>query len=212
MDVQKDNNKRNKISISDLKFNKQLPAAIWLSDFQPTGYNFDPTLQKTYFHQNTYHKNEFEYALDDLRRYTENGEPVHAASIFVWDEKVKEVFHEIFYKLSEELISRLNEEEELRIEVTLIFDTVTNVWKLVGTIIKVDGLVVFPVNIILSTIDMFVIPFAEFLINEFLPKLQLKKYFYLSYLQRYIGALEDHDSGSVVEPPLYYEFGKTTPF
>lgn len=208
--VQKDNTKRANASIADLKFNKKLPAAIWLSDFLPVGYSFDPTLQKTYFYQNTYSKNEFEYVLDDLRRYTESNEEIHMASIYVWDSNIKTAMHEIFYRLSQELYNRIIDGEKLRTEVTLTFDIITGAWKIIGTIIKASG-VSLPVSIILQSIDSFVLPYAELLIDQLLPKLSLEKTLYYGYLQRYIGVLEGEDNNKVVEFPFYYYLNNTNP-
>ncbi|HPY78494.1 MAG: hypothetical protein BWX57_00345 [Tenericutes bacterium ADurb.Bin024] len=210
--VQKDNTNREAVYIPDLKFNKNLPAAIWLSDFQPAGFNFNPAFWETYYHKTTNNKNEFEYALNDLMQYTEYGGLIHASSIYVWDYAVKQTMRGLFSELAEIVDNIHNTQGEIIANINLYLEIMNATCKVVGTILNTTGLGSFAVDIALTAVEEGLIPLIEFLVNETLVKEHMQTGYYYAYLQRYVGVFDGSDnSDAVIEFPLYYKPEKTNP-
>lgn len=198
--------------ISDLRFNKDLSGAVWLSDYLPFGMNniFNPLTNLTYQDKKT-NMNDPDYALDNLLNIS-NGEDIHIASVYIWGSELRYCIQEVLQELCDELIDTFLQEEHIRVELETKFDNAKNIIKVTGFIIKMTGEFV-PFGKIISSasslVSAFSIEVLDYIFNMITTNITTTTLLYTSYLNRILGAVAikpeiTHDTNK----NLYYSFPK----
>lgn len=216
--------------IRDLRVNKELSGAVWLSDYLPLGIEnvFDPTLDVTY-QANKTGLSEPDYALDDLMELS-GGNKIHVATLYIWSPELRYCINQALSEVSEILINEFLEEDEIRVELEAKHNKIENTITITGAIIKVGGLTT-PFSKIITGATLIIQTIAESTLNLYFdaitPKISVDKAFYLAYIQRLKGTvdilydfIEDSDgnimykkfrnNNEVIAIPYYYNLSKTS--
>ena len=212
-------------NVRDLRVNKELSGAVWLSDYLPLGIEnvFDPTLNVAY-QANKTGLSEPDYALDDLMEIS-RGNKIHAATLYIWSPEVRYCIHQALSEVKDILFYQFQETDKIRVELKATHNVIENSIKITGAVIKVGGLVT-PFSKIISGATTMIQAFAESALNFYFdaitPEFSIENSFYLAYVERLLGIFEiasyKDDIGNltfknndeVIAIPYYYNLSETS--
>ena len=221
--------------VGDMKYNKELLGAVWISDLVPANVlsngqaNF--TNLFSYYKEANSNISTKDDALIDLMNIA-NGEPIHLASYYIWDPYLRYVYYQIVSMLHEELETILKEEEIIAENIEVTYEFVSDV---------TDGLVK-GINLILNGVPYyikFLVKCQMWLIQNNIayffelikPEPDYETTFYLSFLselketfnmnigtidsdtnesltdEQICNFLDNYDLFEIIEIPIYYSLG-----
>lgn len=218
--------------VGDMKYNKDLLGAMWISDLVPANVlssgqaNFTNVI--SYYKEANSNISTKDDALIDLMNIA-NGEPIHLASYYIWDPYLRYVYYQIIDVLYEQLQDIINEEQTKIEKGEITYSIVTSV--ISGVVLAVNLIVRnMPITIkvpakILAKLSKTTI---DFIFKQAIPDANYDLAFHLAFLRglrdtlnmnigiidndtndsltddQICDILDDYNLFRIVEIPIYY--------
>ncbi|MDE6656773.1 MAG: hypothetical protein K2J85_07265, partial [Anaeroplasmataceae bacterium] len=167
-------------SIADMKYNKNLQGALWISDYTPINNNlfFDPNLNLPIYKNGQTGIDEPDYALQSLMSIT--NENIQMASLYIWGKEYKHILANYAKLIYEEMTESLKAEQELIIRYDGIENN-TNLGINIGfSILSISNRILFQgkFSIALSALKMVSLATIDLIFKLITPKISIQRIFY----------------------------------
>ena len=193
LDVIKRTATRSNVEITDLKFNRNLGAAVWLADYLPLGFSniFRPYIIADFYNSQTNGINVEDYALNDLMYIVSSGD-YKVAEFYIWDPYIKvalsQVIDETINIVEAEIDNNSKINNQINTTINLIDKTIT----VACTIVSAAGNLT-PYSVAISVASTIINKvshyFLKFLLNTYLKTNIQTASQYLYYLSKVNSAL-----------------------
>ena len=209
------------VSIGDLRFNKQLSGAVWLSEYVPFN---TVSIAETHNEYDYYldmgnGTDQRDYLLENLTRLSE-GNPIHFATIYIWDRVLAYVLYKVIDTLYTYFAETIKEIELQNLHLEVTSDSLNNASIVITQLNKVIASLSVSISKIVKAVG-FVIKFANFIVKSFIQEINVSNSIlytrYLGFLQglfyEEFQAVEDNPDPEdldnqrlqkVFQIPLYY--------
>lgn len=176
-------------SIADMKYNKDLKGAVWISDFVPINVldyeNFNMTSNIIFYKTGNTTYNRENYFITDLMNLS-NGEPIHMASIYIWDPYIRYALFKIVETTHNQLVEELKFKSKVVCDVELTYQVVSGVIEIVLSVASTVCEINIPMQILMAVTPTVLDALFEIL----KPKLDTSKVEYLNFLNKLCATLD----------------------
>lgn len=209
------------VSIGDMRFNKGLGGAIWLSDYLPLNTASIGEVNNEYvYYQDTGNGIDTRnYLIEDLMRISE-GNPIRFATIYIWDSALRYVFYETVSALYTYFSENLKEQEIRNASIELVCDVLNNVTVVIRVLNVVVGRIFLPLKVTLTALN-YLVKIVNLIIKSFIREIDvigsvlyanylgfLKGLLYMDFSKieddLYSQDIEGQKLEEVIQIPLYY--------
>lgn len=186
-------------SITDMKYNKDLKGAIWISDFVPLNLleinNINITNNITYYQTGNTNFNRENHFITDLMNIS-NKQPIHLASIYIWDPYIRYSLFKIVQTTHDNLAEELKFNQKITCQVEMTYQ-ITEFFLEIS--LKIANKI-FPLNIPIAIISEIAPTSLSVLFNILAPQNDVNKNEYLNFLSILCTALDMgiDDSGDIL--------------
>lgn len=186
------------VSIPELKYNKGVGAAIWISDFDPFGMQAFESISASevgYFSADTITAYKIGYPLFG---YLQSDDPIEHATLYIWNKELRQALYKIVLQMIKITENEISDRENIR----FIFDTTEEIIDGNTTIISMLLTIASAINTTLSFTEASLITtiapgILKAVFNSFFPsKLIAEKQNYLHYLEILAVALKCNQNTS----------------
>ncbi len=219
------------ISLGDLRFNKKLPGAIWLSDYVPFDLVSFGEVNNEYIFDRSNSNELHDPLLEKLTRESE-GNPIHFATFYIWDSMLRYSLYETFDALYTFFCQTVKDQEIQNAEIEVVCDWLNNVSIVISVLQFGVKFIPLPKLTAALQLGLKIAKLAISFINTFLKSLIQKidvtdSILYTSYFNFLKGLLYmdfenigdnpdpneivNQDFDKVIQIPLYYSLRKENP-
>lgn len=199
------------VYIPDLRYNKNLLGALWVSDFVPFD---DKTLigqsQNIYFYSSgDQYNNTIDHML--MNMYKDNPDrAMLAAKYYIWDNELIKVLHDIFTDIYDKTATEVSDYEKVKLEVDVQMHNLNQTIEVVTTISWASDLfspsqtIKTIVKVGSSIMTNIAAPVLGYLIQSQLPKDYVDKNIYYEAMENLVNVTTNWGYG-VLCIPIYYK-------
>ncbi len=213
LDVIKKIKNRVDISITDLKFNKDLGGAVWLADYLPLGFKniFIPYITADFYNSQTTGINVEDYALNDLMNLFLNNE-FRVAEFYIWDPHIKIALSEILLKTIDIIDDQISLNSKITNNVNTVVNLIDKTITVTCTLISAGGKLT-PYSTIISVgttiINKSFQFLLKFLLNTYVyTNIQVAKEYrdYLEKINTALGIIYTDDTHQMISDDYFSSF------
>lgn len=192
-------------SIKDLRYNKDLSGAIWVSDFTPFGTDFVSILANDIkiYDPTSNSMNYPDYFINDLMEES-NGEPILMAKYYFWDPVMIYVLYESICELENVITEIANQNQKLHFELELQQDQLTGTIKLIS-----KGASLIPVNKVIKLSIKATEKVSLYYVNMYFDSLLSSINLNYSDYKEYLSSLKKVFSLNLLENQKNYDYLST---
>ena len=174
-------------NITQLRLNKGLKGAIWLSELQPMNLDFNEAKGKL-----VYDKASDEYPEHLLEMIRAEETHLNYATIYIWDDELKYALFRIVSELHHQLEVKIETIQSKRLQLELVYNDITETLEIVGYVL--NGLELIPsisaaVEVASGVLDV-AGEYIDTVFDAITPDFDYYDFTYITFLGQLMGALD----------------------